>query len=144
MTEEPKPNVRAKILWKGVLRTEGIIRGMELQTDEPKSFTGTNTAPAPLEVFISSLGSCLLTTFIFSAMKTRAKLEDCAIDVKAYTGKTDNKELRVTKADITLTVWAKEEERERLEKSFELAKGHCSVTNGVNFPLDIQLKIKNE
>ncbi len=144
MTDEPKATVRAKVLWEGVLRTESLIRGMELHTDEPKSFTGTNTAPTPLEVFVSSIGSCLLTTFVYSAMKTRANIEDCAVDVKAYTEKTEKKEKRLSRADITLTVWAAEEERARLEKSFELAKDFCIVTNAVNFPLNIELKLKNE
>ena len=141
-----EPIARTKVLWEGVLKTQAIIRGMEVHTDKPKSHHGTNTAPAPLEVFIASMGSCFMTTFLNAAMRSRIEVEDCSVDVKIYSGMVEDKE-RVTDAELKLKVWVKEEwarDPAKLEKCFEHAKENCSITNAVNFPIEISLSVKKE
>ena len=141
MKDEQEFNLKAKVFWEGGLKTQSIIRGFEVETDEPKSHFGTNTAPAPVEIFISSIGSCLLSTFAWSLMKARVKIQDCTIDIKANTESNDNKE-KVSKANIKLTVWADKNDKKKLEQCFDISKKICTLTNSVSFPMEIIMNFK--
>ena len=143
MKDKQEFNLKAKVFWEGGLKTQSIIRGFEVETDEPKSHFGTNTAPAPVEVFISSIGSCLLSTFAWSLMKARVKIQDCTIDIKANTENKDNKE-KVSKANIKLTVWADKKDKKKLEQCFDISKKICTLTNSVSFPMEIIMNFKEE
>ena len=141
MNEESEARARAKVLWAGGLKTVSMIRGMELHSDKPKSYHGTNTAPAPLEIFVSSLGSCFLTTFLHAAMRSRVEVEDCTADVKAMT-KIEKGIESITSLELRLTAWAPKADEAKLEKAFELSKSICSITNALSVPLHFELRLK--
>jgi len=143
MIDTQEIRVRAKVFWEGGLKTQSIIRGFEVETDEPKSHFGTNTAPAPVEIFISSIGACLLSTFAWSVMKARVSIQDCTVDVKAHTDNNEKKE-KVSKAMITLTVWADKKDKKKLEQCFDISKKICTLTNSVSFPMEIIMHFKEE
>ena len=143
MKDKSEFQLKAKVFWQGGLRTQSIIRGFEVETDEPKSHFGTNTAPAPVEIFISSIGACLLTTYAWSIMKARVVIQDCTVDVKAHTDEKDKSE-KVSKAMITLTVWGDKKDKKKLEQCFDISKKFCTLTNSVSFPMDIIMHFKEE
>jgi uncharacterized OsmC-like protein len=134
---------KAKVFWEGGLKTRSIIRGFELETDKPKTIFGTNTAPAPMEVFISGIGACLLSTFVWTVFKARITIEDCNVDIKAYTDTRENKE-RIAKAKITLTVWAEKKHKKKIEQCFDVSKTTCLLTDAVSFPIEIEMQFKEE
>jgi len=142
MTDKQKIKVSAKVFWEGGLKTRSIIRGFEVDSDEPKSKFGTNTAPAPLEIFISSISSCILSTFIWTIIKARLTIEDCVIDIKAYSDSLGNKEM-LSKATITATVWAEKKYQKKIEQCFNLTKKNCSVANLIILPIDYILQFKS-
>lgn len=143
MSGDGKSEARAKVLWEGSLKTQSIIRGMEIACDKPKSILGTNTAPAPLEIFISAMGSCLMTTFLYAALKTRIEINDCSVDVRAAAGMEKGRE-RVQSGEMKLTAWVDESvDTHKVENCFQKAREHCTLTNAVNFPLEFELVIKN-
>ena len=142
MSDNGKKEARAMVLWEGGLKTNSIIRGMELACDKPKGLFGTNTAPAPLEIFSSAMGSCLMTTFLYSAHKSRIHVSDISVDVKTETDSVDGIE-RVVAGSMKVSVWTDGADESKIEKVFELARSHCTVTNAVNFPLEFKLKIKS-
>jgi uncharacterized OsmC-like protein len=143
MKDNKKFQLKAKVFWQGGLKTQSIIRGFEVETDEPKSHFGTNTAPAPVEIFISSIGACLLSTFAWSIMKARVSIQDCTVDVKAHTDEKDKAE-RVNKAMITLTVWGDNKDKKKLEQCFDISKKICTLTNSVSFPMEIIINFREE
>jgi uncharacterized OsmC-like protein len=143
MKDKREFQLKAKVFWQGGLKTQSIIRGFEVETDEPKSHFGTNTAPAPVEIFISSIGACLLTTYAWSIMKARVVIQDCTVDVKAHTVEKDKSE-KVSKAMITLTVWGDKKDKKKLEQCFDISKKFCTLTNSVSFPMDIIMHFKEE
>jgi uncharacterized OsmC-like protein len=140
MKDSEEIRAKAKVFWEGGLKTRGIIRGFEVETDKPKSSFGTNTAPAPLEVFISSIGACLLSTFAWSTLKARVTIQDCTIDIKANTNKDD----KVSKAEAILTVWADKKDKNKLDQCFDISKKVCTLTNAVSFPMEIVMHLKEE
>jgi uncharacterized OsmC-like protein len=143
MKDNQEFQLKAKVFWQGGLKTQSIIRGFEVETDEPKSHFGTNTAPAPVEIFISSIGACLLSTYAWTIMMARVSIQDCTVDVKAHTDENDQKE-KVSKAMITLTVWADKKDKNKLEKCFDISKKICTLTNSVSFPMEISMHFKEE
>ena len=134
---------KAKIFWEGGLKTRSIIRGFEVETDKPKSDFGTNMAPAPMEVFISGIGACLLSTFIWTAVKARVIVEDCIVDIKAYADTNEKKE-RLSRAKIALTVWAEKKYKKRLEQCFDVSRKTCPLTDAVSFPIECVMRFKEE
>ncbi len=143
MKDTQETRAKAKVFWEGGLKTRSIIRGFEVETDEPKSSFGTNMAPAPIEVFISGIGSCLLSTFIWTVLKARIKIEDCIVVVKAYADIHEQKE-RVVKAKITLTVWAEKKHKKKLEQCFDISRKTCPLTDAVSFPLESVMQFKED
>ncbi len=141
MEEEYKIETRSKIFWEGGLKTRSIIRGFEVETDKPKIDFGTNTAPAPMEIFMTGIGSCILTTFIWVVWKSRMTIEDCSIDIKGYADTIENNE-RILKSKITLTVWANNKYKKKLEQCFKISKNTCPLTNSVSFPIEINMILK--
>jgi len=143
MKDTQEIRLKAKVFWEGGLKTRSIIRGFEVETDEPKSHFGTNTAPAPVEMFISSIGACLLSTFVWSVLRARVTINDCTVDVKAYTTNNGKKE-KVSKASITLTVWADKKDKKKLEQCFDISKTTCILANSITFPIETSMKFKEE
>ena len=143
MKESQEIRAKVRVFWEGGLKTRGVIRGFEVETDKPKSSFGTNTAPAPMEVFISAIGSCLLSTFVWAVLKSRITIQDCIVDVKAFTDSTDKIE-KITKAKITLTVWAEEKYNANLEKCFDISIKTCTLTGAVSFPIENIFQFKED
>jgi uncharacterized OsmC-like protein len=141
MLQEKEIKVRSKVFWRGGLKTSSVVRGFEVGTDKPKSDFGTNTAPAPMEVFISGMGACLLSTFVWAVYRAHLEIEDCTVGVKATTTKTGKK--GISGAAMKLTVWAGSEHRKKLDKCFDLAKNTCTLTKSVSFPLEFIMEFKD-
>ncbi len=142
MKDEQEIEARAKVLWEGGLKTQSIIRGFEVETDQPKMNFGTNTAPAPMEVFIASMGACLLSSFVWAAFRARVTIDDCNVGIRATALVTENS-ATASKAEMKLTVWARYEYKKKLETCFNAAKKSCTLTNAVSFPLAIEFNFKD-
>ncbi len=140
MSKEKEIKVRSKVFWRGGLKTSSVVRGFELGTDKPKIDFGTNTAPAPMEVFISGMGACLLSTFVWAVYRAHVEIEDCTVGVKATTSKTGDE--GISGATMKLTVWANRGNRKKLDKCFDLARNTCTLTKSVSFPLEFIMVFK--
>jgi uncharacterized OsmC-like protein len=141
MTEEAR--TRAKVFWEGGLRTVSNIRGMELRSDKPKSYYGTNTGPAPMEIFVASIGKCFLTIFLHAAMRSRVEVADASVDIKGHT--TIEKGIEsMTRIELKLTAWAEKEHRQKLEKAMELSKEICALTRILTIPIEYEFVLKND
>ena len=143
MEENKKIEASAKVFWEGGLKTRSIIRGFEVEIDKPKSDFGTNTAPAPMEIFIAGMGGCILSTFVWAVLKTRAQITDCNVYIKAYADTSENNEL-ITKTKINLTVWANKKYQKKIQNCFNIARTTCPLTNAVSFPIESTMIFKED
>ncbi len=84
---------------------------------------GTDRGPTALELGIMSFAGCVATIFVLMAKKTRVKISDLEITMKAE--KPEGAKT-VTKADYEVTVKSDENE-ERLKRVFELTRANCPV-----------------
>jgi organic hydroperoxide reductase OsmC/OhrA len=138
-----KMHANAKTIWSGGLKTESLIRGFEVETDQPKNLYGTNLAPAPAEVFAASLGACFVTSFVWYAWHKHLRLDEITADVKIDIETTNNID-KITEIKIKAKVWSEPKAKKQLEKCFEYAKTHCPLTKALNVPINTSIKYKLE
>jgi organic hydroperoxide reductase OsmC/OhrA len=136
-------HAKAKTIWSGGLKTESIIRGFEVETDQPKIYYGTNQAPAPAEVFAASIGACFVTSFVWYALHKHLRLDEITASVKAQIDKIDDIE-KITEIKIKAKVWSESKAKKQLEKCTEYAKKNCPLTNALNVPVNFSIEYKLE
>ncbi len=136
-------HAKAKTIWSGGLRTESIIRGFVVESDQPKLYYGTNQAPAPAEIFSASLGACFITSFIWYALHKHLRIDEVTADVKAEIETINNVD-KIIKITIKAKVWSELKAKKHLEKCLRYAKKHCPLTNAINVPIYISLEYKLE
>lgn len=84
---------------------------------------GTDRGPTALELGVMSFAGCVATIFVLMARKTRVKINDLEITMKAE--KPEGAKT-VTKADYKVIV-ASDESEDKLRRVFELTRAHCPV-----------------
>jgi uncharacterized OsmC-like protein len=129
----------AKTIWSGGLRTSNLIREFELETDQPKIYYGTNTAPAPAEVFTASIGACFVTSFAWYAFHKHLEVDEITVDVRSEIEKTKEEE-KITEIKMKVKVWSKPNLEPKLEKCYKYAMSHCPLTTALKIPVKISIK----
>lgn len=78
-----------KVSLRDGYRTTASIRNHTWYADEPEEKGGTNTAPSPGELMLSSLGSCIAITMKYYADRKGWDLQgvDVAVDYERFIGK---------------------------------------------------------
>ncbi len=142
--ERPRP-IRAKVLWDGVLATTSIIRGFEIRTDKPKGYWGTNTAPAPGEVFIASLAAAMLQSVVQTGRSARAEIGDVAVDARAPLTVEEGGE-KIGELVLTIRVWRSAEpgapSKERVVEIVRKAEAECGLLRTVTFPVRVDVDVR--
>jgi len=59
-----------EVVYDGVKKVNAIYNGYTVRTDQPKEKGGEGTAPAPFDLFLSSIGTCA-GFYVFSFCKER-------------------------------------------------------------------------
>ncbi|UCG68694.1 MAG: OsmC family protein [Thermoplasmata archaeon] len=131
-----------KVFWEGGVKTNSMMRGFEVVADAPKWKYGTNTAPAPGELFLTSLGACFTSTFTKCAQELAIILDDVTTDVRAKIDHEMSGRERFVKITMELSAFADEKYKKELKKCFEMAKMRCPLTNAVKTELEISYKFR--
>ncbi len=126
-----------KTLWEGGVKTTSLIRGFEVVADAPKWKYGTNSAPAPGEIFLASIGACFTSTFTKCAQECGAILDGVITDVRGIIDHEKSGKETITKIEMELKVHAEDKYKEELQKCFEKAKSICPLINVVNCDMEI-------
>jgi len=75
--------VKIKVLYQGDLRTECIHEsGAKIATDAPKDNLGRGEDFSPTDLFVVSLGSCMLTLMGIAAQKVGVELKGATAEVE--------------------------------------------------------------
>jgi putative redox protein len=115
----------------GTLRNDVLIRdAFVLQTDEPESVGGENTAPAPHELLAASLASCVTTTVAMYARTKGWELGDLLVEVE-YDARSTPRRFRV---DLHISGDYDAEQIARLER----AAATCPVRRSLEAGFDIE------
>ncbi|UCE75113.1 MAG: OsmC family protein [Methanomassiliicoccales archaeon] len=133
-----------KINWEGGIKTTSLMRGFEVVADGPKWKFGTNSAPAPGEIFLASIGACFTATFTKCAQESMTILNGVYTDVRATIDHEMSGKERLNSIEMELTACAEEKFKKELQKCFEKAKTRCPLTNAVKCEMEIAYKFKKE
>ena len=119
--------------WEGGYRCRIPIRGFEIIADEPMDEGGTDTGPAPTDLFLAALGSCFTMAVYHAAKKRKIELPDLAVRCDGhYEGlRYDHIKVEVVSSFP----------REQLEPLVERAKTWCYVSNTLNSDVKLEYLI---
>lgn len=136
--------VHVKTHWEGAIKTTGLVRGFEIVADGPKWKYGTNTAPAPGEIFLASIGACFTATFTKCAHEKALIMDAVYTDTRGTITHEMTGRERIERIDIELKAYADEKYKDDLHSCFEEAKGRCPLTNVVKCPIELSFEFKEE
>lgn len=137
-------NVHIKTNWEGGIKTTSLMRGFEIVADAPKWKYGTNSAPAPGEIFLASISACFTSTFTRCAQEDRLILDAVYTDIYGhitheYTGRE-----KIDKIEMNLKAYADEKYRDSLQSCFDEARTRCPLTNAVKCDIEIKFTFVKE
>ena len=121
------------ISYKGELRTliAHNATGELIQTDAPIDNNGKGRKFSPTDLFVSSLGSCMLTIMGITANSHGFSIDGSSIDIKKIMGKSPR---RIKEINININITGRLSDKQR-ELVIRAAK-HCPVSKSINPDID--------
>ncbi len=128
------------IIWDGKTGGEANIKSWNVKFDTPSEFGGLARYPCPDELFISAIGGCLLTTFLYFNERIKLNLIGFKIMVKGKVSLIGQEGYRLTHIEVIMKVEVSEEKSERVEKCVELTKKYCHILRSIEQCVPIEIK----
>ena len=130
------------LLWDGESGGEVNIRNHPpLRLDTPVEYGGKGRYPCPDEIFLSAIGGCLLTTFLYFKRKIRLHLEGLRISVSGNVGLVGPEGYRITDLKAVIRIKTSKEEEANVKKCVEWTKDYCHITRALTVPVKISMEI---
>lgn len=121
----------------GFARLEGE---KEVRIDTPPEFQGRGVGYCPDELFVTSVASCILTTFLYFRNKLKLGLK--SLNVKAEMNVVREKTgYWVRRMEVKVNGTVEKDQKEKFMKCIQLAEKYCHITRAL---ADIGLKISGE
>jgi len=141
MTTSPRDlKYGASLIWDmesgGEVRI-GKVHALKLGMDV--EFGGKGRYPCPDELFLSALGGCLLTTFLWFKKRLKFNLEGLRISVEGTVSHVGPRGYRVTGIEAIINVETDEEGREKAQKCAELTQEYCHLTRSIDSAIPIKV-----
>ncbi len=112
----------------------------------PPEFQGHEGIIGPEDLFVASVNSCILTTFLAFTDKLRIKLLSYESHGKGFLN-VNEKPYRFRKVIIEPTIIVeKKQDIEKVKKAMELAEKYCLITNSINASVEVvfDISVSNE
>jgi uncharacterized OsmC-like protein len=111
--------------------------------DAHPEFGGEGKDPCPDELFLTSIGGCLLTTFLYVRRKLKLPLVDLKVSVSGEVRLEGPEGYRLTSVDATIYVKTLKGQEARAEECVKLTRDFCHLTRLVEemVPLVLSAKI---
>ncbi len=131
-------NYKAQTKWIEGTKVETKIREFKVCIDEPLEFRGTNTAPNPVELFLASLGGCVILTYRGYAKKFEVNIKDLVVNLEGDMipgGWVDEqgrerRGFKQIRYEVQIKTGAPEEKVCKLHK---LVEEKCPITDVINY-----------
>lgn len=114
--------------WEGGFRCRVPVREWEVRADEPPDI-GSDTGPAPTELFLTSLATCFTMAMVYAARKRDVKLDDLAVRVESD---YDGPRIRSLRVEVQST-----SPHDEVEALLEPARRACYVSNTLAEPPEL-------
>ncbi len=106
----------------------------------PVDFGGPTGFWSPEDLFVASVNSCIMTTFLYFIEKRKIKLLGYESQAEGFIEKKDSK-LSFSEIIIKSVISVAKDDFQKVKKIAELAKKHCLVSNSINCPVKFSPKI---
>ena len=113
-----------------------------LRIDMPKEFSGNSRSTCPDQMFLASLGGCLLTTFLHFAKRLHLEVQDVNISVGGKVSLRKDVGYRVGPVEAIIRVMTHAEDVELAEKCSELARDYCHITRSIEDSVRVDVFIE--
>jgi len=126
-----KISFKAEVHW-----TQGTRGKIHIKNFEPieigiiKEFGGEEIL-GPEDLFIASVASCVLTTFLYFAKKYDVEYNKIVVDASGTVRRMEGGYYKFTKINIKLKVAAPEEAKFDIEECFNFTKKYCIISNTI-------------
>jgi organic hydroperoxide reductase OsmC/OhrA len=131
-----------KIVWKR--EKEGVIGARAnpaLRVATPPEFGGPTDAWSPLELFVASIGSCYMSTFLTLAGKRNISVRTFEVDAKGNVDSTPDG-LRFKNVDVTISATVDDEIMvKKVLATRETIHRLCPVAGGLDFPVGLEMNV---
>ncbi|MFX1297919.1 MAG: OsmC family protein [Promethearchaeota archaeon] len=131
-----------ELRWKEQLKIEAKIRNFKsfLMDDRIK---GNNSAPTPVEMFLSSIGSCMTMAFLYCCHISKIQLKSADVNVKisGKLGRID-KRLRLIKSKVVVFTIKSSENSLKIQKCFEKFQPFCILAESVRAAIPVTSELK--
>jgi len=121
-----------KITFPGGFAVNAHYKGFEIPTDQPEDNGGQNSAPAPFDYFLVSLGTCAA----FYALRFCQQRDLPTEGLEFSMDTVDHPETHRTEK-ITMTIKVPEEFPEKYRRAIVRATNQCSVKRAILDPPEI-------
>lgn len=114
-----------------------------LKVDAPPEFKGHEGVWTPEHLFVASVNSCFMTTFLAIAENSKLEFESFRADAKGKLEKIADKGFMMT--EITLQpklVIRNARDAERASRILEKAERHCLISNSIKTQTRLEPNIK--
>ena len=135
---------KVKVEWtegkKGIVEGDD---GKKIEISTPADFGGPSGYWSPEELFVSSIASCLMTSFLYFVLKNNVKLisyENKAIGKVEKVEKIEKKGYVFTDVEVEVTAKVdKDEDMDKIKTFLALAEKYCLISNST----DVKISVKN-
>lgn len=145
MTDNPRNLAFSiEVQWDGRSGGQARLGDHEpLKMDAHPEFGGEGKDPCPDELFLTSIGGCLLTTFLYVRRKLKLPLVDLKVSVSGEVRLEGPEGYRLTSVDATIYVKTLKGQEARAEECVKLTRDFCHLTRLVEemVPLVLSAKI---
>ena len=129
--------MRMEIVFPGNRKIAAKFRDFEVMTDQPVSQGGNNTAPAPFELFLASLGTCAGIFVKSFCLQRNLSTDDMKIIQEVERG-SEKRLLGKIKLEIQVPPDFPEQYKPALINTANL----CSVKKVIQNPPDFEIQVK--
>lgn len=113
----------------------------ELKVGPPPQFGGDGTVWSPEGLLLSSLAECLRLSFVAIARANGFQFSEYESTIQGTLDRIDRK-TSFTQAKIEVSLSCSD--KDKAQKLLEKAEQSCLISNSVNFPLSLTMKIEDE
>jgi ribosomal protein S12 methylthiotransferase accessory factor len=123
-----------EITFPGGVQVNALYKDFEIKTDQPERNGGDNTAPAPFDLFLASLGTC--AGFFALRFCQQRELSTAGMNLKLTSERNmESKKLETVKISLQLP----DDFPEKYRKAIIRATDQCAVKKALLDPPEIEL-----
>ncbi len=137
---------KTEVEWTG--ERHGELRGEELpklKVDAPPEFNGHDGVWTPEHLFVASVNTCFMTTFLAIAENSKLEFVKFKADAAGTLEKLDGQGFVMTHITLRPRLTLKNpRDAERARRIIEKAEKHCLISNSIRSEISLEPQISME